>query len=73
MNTYDVVRADTLEGGEHILVIRQVKREIIRIPLESVKVTDLGAAIKVKGESPNYPDGAVFFLFPDEEVELWEA
>ena len=76
MNVYDVVRADQLpevEGPQHILIIRQVKRVIVRIPVENVTATDMGDSILVKGYSLDTGESVTYFILPDEDVELWEA
>lgn len=73
MDVYDVVRADELDGGEHVLLIRQIKREIVRIPLEDIEVSDLDSAIMVKAVSLDTGEMMTYFLLPDEEVELWTA
>lgn len=73
MEVIDVVRADQLDGGEQILIIRQVKHAIVRHPLENITVNDFGVAIEVRGYSHIDGDNQTWFLLPDEDVEIWTA
>ena len=73
MDVYDTVRADELEGTENIYIIRQVKRDTLRIPVVVTKVEDMGDSIMVKGESLDREGIGTYFLYPYEDVELWSV